>query len=196
MRRLHRPACPNPESLKTNYKHPENKEALLRASHGKCMYCESQVSHVYFGDIEHIRPKAADKYPELEFEWDNLGYCCARCNNVKNDQFDATCPLVDPYSEDPSTHLLAFGSTVRHRARSERGAITITTTGLNRAELIEKRAIRLSQLQNSLDACYRTTNATVQATLLAALDAEGAGDKEFSMFAAALIAANCPNAAN
>jgi uncharacterized protein (TIGR02646 family) len=190
MRRLYRPACPNPTALKTNYKHPDNKVALLSASHGKCMYCESQVSHVYYGDVEHIRPKAVGKYPELEFEWTNLGYCCARCNNAKNDQFDATCPIVDPYSEDPDNHLLAFGTTVRHKAGSERGAITIATTELNRAELIERRAIRLTQLQSALDACYRTSNEVVRATLLAALDEEGSADKEFSMFAAALIAAN------
>ena len=196
MRRLYRPACPNPEALKTNYKHPDNKEALLRASHGKCMYCESQVSHVYFGDVEHIRPKAADKYPELEFEWSNLGYCCARCNNAKKDQFDATCPMVDPYSEDPNAHLIAFGPSVWHKAGSERGAITIATADLNRPELIEKRAVRLSHLQNALDACYRTTNETIRATLLAALDAEGAVDKEFSMFATALIAANRESASN
>jgi len=192
MRRLHRPACPNPAALRTNYKHPDNKEALLRASHGKCMYCESQVSHVYFGDVEHIRPKAEGKYPELEFEWTNLGYCCARCNNEKKDQFDENCPIVDPYSEEPDTHLLAFGPVLRHRAGSERGAITIATTDLNRAELIERRAMRLSQLQNSLDACYRTANETVRATLLAALDEEGSASKEFSMFAVALIAANRP----
>lgn len=196
MRRLHRPVCPNPEALKSNYKHPDNKGALLRASHGKCMYCESQVSHVYFGDVEHIRPKAAGKYPELEFEWNNLGYCCARCNNAKRDQFDAACPLVDPYSEDPSIHLIAFGSSVRHKTGSERGANTIATIDLNRAELIEKRAIRLSQLQNALDACYRTVNGTVRATLLAALDEEGAADKEFSLFASALIAANRPTTTN
>lgn len=196
MRRLHRPACPNPDALTTNYKHSENKQALLNASHGKCMYCESQVSHVYFGDVEHIRPKAADKYPELEFEWDNLGYCCARCNNAKKDQYDPACPLVNPYTEDPSEHLLAFGTSVRHKAGSERGAITIATTDLNRAELIEKRAIRLSQLQNALDACYRTANASLRETLLASLDEEGAADKEFSMFAAALNAANRPTAGN
>lgn len=190
MRRLHRPPCPNPSALQTNYKHPENKEALLRASCGKCMYCESQVSHVYFGDVEHIRPKAVGKYPELEFVWTNLGFCCARCNNAKSDRFDATCPLVDPYSEDPDAHLLAFGSSVRHKAGSERGAITISTTDLNRAELIERRAMRLVQLQYALDACYRTANEVVRVTLLAALDEEGAADKEFSMFAAALIAAN------
>lgn len=196
MRQLYRPACPNPEALKTNYKHPDNKEALLMASFGKCMYCESQVSHVYFGDIEHIRPKAEGMYPELEFDWDNLGYCCARCNNAKKDRYDETCQIINPYSEDPNAHLIAFGTLVRHKAGSERGALTIATTNLNRAELIEKRAIRLSQLQHALDACYRTSNATVREALLAALNEEGAADKEFSMFAAALIAANRPNTTN
>lgn len=190
MRRLYRPTCPNPIALETNYKHPDNKDVLLRASHGKCMYCESQVAHIYYGDVEHIRPKAAGKYPHLEFEWTNLGYCCARCNNAKRDQFDETCPLVDPYSDDPAAHLLAFGTTVRHKAGSERGAITIATTDLNRTELVEKRTIRLTQLQNALDACYRTSNMTVRAILLTALKEEGAADKEFSMFAAALINAN------
>jgi hypothetical protein len=192
MRRLNRPACPNPTALLKNYKHSENKQALLQASHGKCMYCESKISHVYFGDVEHIRPKAKDKYPELEFEWTNLGYSCSRCNNAKKDQFDATFPIVDPYSEDPEAHLLAFGTLVIQKAGSERGAVTIITTDLNRAELIERRAMRLLQLRNALDACYRTKNKLVQATLLAALEEEGDIDKEFSMLAAALIAANRP----
>lgn len=190
MRRLHRPPCPNSKALRTDYKNAENKHALMLASHGKCMYCESQVSHVYFGDVEHIRPKATGKYPHLEFEWTNLGYCCARCNNAKKDKFDEACPLIDPYSEDPVEHLIAFGTTLRHRAGSERGALTIITTDLNRPELVERRAIRLKELQHAIDACYRTSNAAVRAALLTALADEGAIDKEFSMFAAALIAAN------
>lgn len=190
MRQLHRPVCPNPVALQTNYKHPENKEALVGASYGKCMYCESQVSHVYFGDIEHIRPKAQGKYPELEFTWSNLGYCCARCNNEKRDQFDDACPLIDPYSESPDVHLLAFGPVIRHKAGSERGAITINTLSLNRPELIERRGIRINALQNAIDACYRTASQAVRETLLGALAAEGSVDKEFSMVAAALISAN------
>lgn len=149
MRRLHRPACPNPNALQTNYKYPENKAALQAASHGKCMYCESQVAHISFGDVEHIRPKAAGKYPHLEFEWTNLGYCCTRCNNAKKDQFDEACPLVNPYMEDPSEHLIAFGAIVRHKAGSERGAITIKTVDLNRAELVERREVRISEMQKA-----------------------------------------------
>ena len=193
MRRLHRPPCPNPDALRTNYKHPDNKRALQDASHGKCMYCESQVSHVYFGDVEHIKPKAAGKHPELEFEWTNLGYCCARCNNTKNDQYDDDCPLVDPYSEDPGEHLIAFGTSVMHKQGSERGAITIRFTDLNRADLIERRAIMIKSLQDAVDACYRTKSLAVRDLLLKALLSQAAADKEFSMFAAAFLAAHIPS---
>lgn len=195
MRRLHRPPCPNATALQTNYKHPENKRALELASHGKCMYCESQVSNVYFGDVEHFRPKAAGKYPHLEFEWSNLGYCCARCNNAKQDKFDELFPLIDPYSEEPKDHLLAFGTLIRHKAGSERGALTITTVDLNRAELVERRAMKLKDLQNAIDACYRTRSVGVRQILLAALDSEANSNREFSMVAEALIIANRPIAA-
>lgn len=193
MRRLHRPPCPNPDALRTNYKHPDNKRALQDASHGKCMYCESQVSHVYFGDVEHIKPKAADKHPELEFEWTNLGYCCARCNNAKNDQYDDDCPLVDPYSEDPGEHLIAFGTSVMHKRGSERGEITIRFTNLNRADLIERRAIMIKSLQDAVDKCYRTKSLAVRDLLLQTLGSQAAADKEFSMFAAALLAVHIPS---
>lgn len=190
MRRLHRPECPNTTALRNNYKHPDNKLALQQASHGKCMYCESYISNVYFGDVEHIRPKAQGKYPELEFTWTNHGFCCARCNNAKSDEFEEDCPLIDPYSEDPNVHILAFGSILKHKRGSERGAITINTIDLNRVELVERRAIRINQLQNAIDACYRTSSAVVRDTLLIALNDESAADKEFSMVAAALIAVN------
>lgn len=190
MRRLFRPDCPNPEALRTNYKNPANKLALQECSHGKCMYCESRVHHIYFGDVEHIRPKAAGKYPELEFVWSNHGYCCSRCNNEKKDHFDENCPLIDPYSEDPNAHLLAFGPILRHKAGSERGALTIIKIGLNRPELIEQRSIRISELQSAIDACCRTSNEAVRDVLLTALVLEGGPDKEFSMVSAALMAAN------
>ena len=33
------------------------KEQILKETHGKCVYCESKISHVCPGDIEHILPK-------------------------------------------------------------------------------------------------------------------------------------------
>jgi uncharacterized protein (TIGR02646 family) len=95
MRKIQHPTCPSPSKLAGNYKFPENKEALISASHSKCAYCESKVDHVYPGDVEHLKPKSI--FPELEFSWPNLGYVCSVCNNSKNDFYSTTTPLIDPY---------------------------------------------------------------------------------------------------
>jgi hypothetical protein len=34
------------------------KNALLKAQHGKCCFCESKVTHISYRDVEHYRPKA------------------------------------------------------------------------------------------------------------------------------------------
>lgn len=190
MRQITRPDCPNPSALKTNYKHPDNKKALEKASHGKCMYCEAQVTHVYYGDVEHIKPKAIHRFPELKFEWTNLGFCCAHCNNAKNDDFEEDCPIIDPYSEEPGDHLFAFGSLIYAKKGSERGDLTIRTVDLNRIGLLEKREIRIEAVQNAVNSCYRTTDPKLRSMLLKSLVAEGHPDKEFSVIAESFLAAH------
>lgn len=190
MRKITRPECPNSEALKSNYKHPENKKSLEDASHGKCMYCEAKVTHVYFGDVEHIKPKAAHKYPELKFDWSNLGFCCARCNNSKSDDYEDDCPIINPYDEDPDENLIAFGSLLYPKKGSERGDLTIRTVDLNRVDLVEKRALRLMEVQDSINSCFRTSNEALRKILLRSLSNEGDSSREFSFFAAALITAN------
>ena len=54
----------------------------------------------------------------------------------------------------------------------------------------EALALRINELRNAIDACYRTSSNAVREMLLSALNQESEADKEFSMFAAALIAAN------
>lgn len=81
---------------------------LEKVFHGKCAYCEVQVTAASFGDAEHYRPKgnvtAHDGtakrqailstgdphvgYPWLAYDWRNLVPACTRCNNVKSDQFE------------------------------------------------------------------------------------------------------------
>ncbi len=184
MIKIERPACPNAAALATNYKHPQNKEALKAASHNKCMYCESHVSHIDFGDVEHIRPK--DRFPALEFSWDNLGYACSKCNNEKRNKFFDQTPFIDPYSENPREHIYAFGAMLRPKKGSERGEITIKEIGLNRADLLEKRDERIKTLEQAINACHRTQNQHLREAAMAALKAEIAEDQEYSMVARAL----------
>ena len=84
------------------------------------MYCESKITHIDFGDVEHIKPKSPSKFPELEFEWENLGIACGKCNLAKHDKYFVETPFIDPYLEEPSDHLAAVGTLLLHRGGSER----------------------------------------------------------------------------
>lgn len=185
MRKLQRPTCPNPSALKTDYKHPENKKVLIGASFGKCVYCESIVTHVYYGDVEHIRPKS--KYPQLEFDWSNLGFVCAKCNGAKSDKFNEDTPYINPYEEDPEEHLLAFGAQLMQKGGSERGELTIKDICLNRLALVEKRQTRIEDIEKAINACMRTANTSLKNTALKALKSEADIDKEYSLFIKTLL---------
>ena len=191
MIKLIRPPCPYPAALdRSDYKHATNKNALKEASADKCMYCESKISHIDFAHIEHIRPKAEGKFPELEFVWDNLGYACPKCNNIKSDKFQNDLPYIDPYLENPSNHFFAAGSWLFVKNGCERSDITIRDIGLNRAELLEKRLEKITEIQKAITACFRTTNITLRTMALDELRRESEPDKEYSFFVEALIAAH------
>lgn len=191
MIRLIRPACANPSALTNkNYKHPENKTVLKNAGHDKCMYCECKISHIDFAHIEHIKPKAEGKYPQLTYVWDNLGYACPKCNNAKSDKYFEETPYLNPYIEDPEQHLMAFGAYLFSRNGSERGELTIKDIELNRPDLIEKRQLRLTELKHSIDACYKTTSKVLRDAALIELQKETEADKELSLFSKTFLQTN------
>ena len=186
MIKLERPGCPNPSVLAAgNYKHPDNKEALKKSAYDKCMYCESKISHIDFAHVEHIKPK--DKFKNLEFDWNNLGYACPKCNNEKSNKYCNDTPFLNPYAEDPQEHLYAFGAMLWPKKGSERGGITIKEIDLNRPGLLEKRSERLDTLQKAIDACYRTQNQQLRNDSLKSLQAEAENNREYSIFAKAML---------
>ncbi len=186
MIKLNRPACPNPEALKNNYKHPDNKDALKNASFDKCIYCESKVSHVYYGDVEHIKPK--DSYPDLEFVWENLGYVCAKCNGTKSNKYDEDCPFIDPYKEDPSEFLVYLGPCIWQLNGNERGEYTIKEIGLDtRADLFERRLDRIKEIGILIDKIKRTSNQKLKTMAIEELRQESMPNKPYSMLVRACI---------
>lgn len=180
MRQIKRPSCPDPKALTSNYKYPDNKKVLAGASFGKCMYCESKVTHVYFGDIDHIKPKT--KYPSLKFEWTNLGFICAKCNSAKGDKYDNATPYINPYEEDPENFVLALGAFLKNKKGNERGELTIKDIKLNRPELLEKRQTIIESIEKAINACMRTKNENLKKAALEALIPECNKDKEYSLF--------------
>jgi len=68
------------------------KDSLESLYYKKCAYCEQKVirnSEEQTDDkstVEHYRPKS--KYYWLAYSWDNLLWCCHRCNQNKSNNFE------------------------------------------------------------------------------------------------------------
>ena len=152
------------------------KNALKKIQHDKCAFCESKVSHIAWGDVEHFRPKAGYRqdpddplirpgYYWLAYQWSNLLFCCQLCNQrFKGNQFpllDATRrakshhddinneqPLfVHPAMEDPSLFLEFRAEYLLASGGNMRGKATIEALGLNREELVEAHRDFLAQIK-------------------------------------------------
>jgi uncharacterized protein (TIGR02646 family) len=165
------------------YAHESVKQALRRAQHDKCAFCESKFAHIAYGDVEHFRPKAGWRQEEgeplgtpgyywLAYEWTNLFLSCTLCNQrFKRNLFPLRTPtrrarshqdevtaedplLLDPAMDDPEA-LLSFREEVPYAVRGNaRARATVRLLGLQREELAEQRRGRLD-LVKALQALIR-----------------------------------------
>jgi len=71
------------------------KDQLLMETHNKCAYCESDITTVSYGDVEHYRPKSV--YWWLAYVYDNYLASCAICNQrFKGAKFEFLGPAIPP----------------------------------------------------------------------------------------------------
>lgn len=170
-----------PYSVKYRYRNPEIKEQIVKETHNKCAYCESKLSHVCPGDVEHILPKAKDARPDLYVEWTNLTLSCEECNRTrKKDYYNPDDPLLNPYVDNPEEHLLAEGPLIIHRPNDRKGEITEKVLEINRTELLERRIDRIKNLVNLADKWKAETNVTLKKIFEKELKKEADPDKEYS----------------
>ncbi|MEG1401002.1 hypothetical protein [Bacteroides sp.] len=154
------------------YGHKDVKDALKIIQKDTCCFCESKVTPVGYGDIEHFRPKGAFQrakgeslhkpgYFWLAYDWSNLLFACQVCNSsYKKNLF----PLVDetkrahghafsisheepiiinPSMEEPSLHI-DFYQEIPY-GKTPRGKETIQLIGLDRDQgLNENRLEKLT----------------------------------------------------
>jgi len=143
----------NGKKPSAKYNKPTIKQGVMDESHDKCVFCESQVSHVYYGDIEHFRPKS--KYCRYAHTWSNLLYACNKCNNAKKAQFPKQDPIVKPTKENPEKFFeydaLPGGNLVRLVPLNERAENSINIMTLNRDELNERRGERWFELESTVE---------------------------------------------
>lgn len=161
------------------YRDPSIKAAVKRDSHEKCIYCESYVTQVHPGEIEHILP--VSKRRALAVDWDNLAFVCTECNREKGDYLETELPLLNPFVDEPSEHLAFYGPLVHHKTGSSRGEITVQQLKLSkRNSLLERRKERIEQLQIMLDRIAQTPEGPLRTTLEGVLDDELAADKVYA----------------
>lgn len=171
---------PIPTSLYKKYSHDEVKDALRSECNSKCMYCESKVEHITDLHIEHIKPKAKDQYPELTYQYDNLGLACPLCNRNKRDIYDPDVPFINPYIDEPDDHFNAYGAFVWAKSGDERAKLTELQIDLNRSELIEARGERLKTIRALVDDYHNQRNPTIKAAIKKEILKEVDKDKIYS----------------
>jgi uncharacterized protein (TIGR02646 family) len=150
------------------------KQTLKDMQHSKCCFCESKITHVAYGDVEHFRPKKAvwedgrlrrPGYYWLAYAWENLLLSCEICNQRhKHNKFPiqgerATRPeddlnqeqplFINPAGPDDPETLITFTSLGQAVAvdGNERGKTTIEELGLYRDDLEERRREHLQDIQ-------------------------------------------------
>jgi len=155
------------------YGHASVKEALIKAQHGKCCFCEAKVGGD--GDVEHFRPKAAScqgkrqkivkpGYYWLTYEWSNLLLSCSTCNQrYKKNYFPLAHPttrarshrdniageeplLINPTEQDPEQYI-SFRQEIPYSINDNpQGKLTIEILRLDREPLNEARRSHLRHI--------------------------------------------------
>lgn len=170
-----RAAGPVQDTIRYRYRHQEIKGALHAEAHSKCVYCETKVA---VGETDHINP--VTECPEQIVAWVNLCLACKECNTNKGAYYSAAEPLINPFTEDPSMHLLFFGPLVLGKAGDGKGFRTVARIKLSRTELLQRRVQRVERLQPLANQWLAQPDGPTKELLRLALLAECADSAEYA----------------
>lgn len=161
----------------SRYRHAGIRKSLSGETLYKCAYCESRVEDVAPIHVEHILPKSCR--PELVVAWENLTVACPNCNQYKGSYYSPEQPLLNPYRDEPSEHLVFAGSLLFAAGGSELGERTINRLQLSRTPLNQSREDRLKALARLFQSWFRAGDEDKQ--MYADLLVEEVGpDREYS----------------
>jgi 5-methylcytosine-specific restriction endonuclease McrA len=151
---------------------------LLAETHDKCAYCESKITHIDYGDIEHIVPKAVR--PDLAVALTNLTVACGVCNTNKSDYYSAKAPLVDPHVDDCRKEIVFFGWGIAQAFCGPRGQHTLRELDLNRQPLSDRREKHFNSLGERISSWQKELDPDVRYALLLTIWEHAEPDAEYS----------------
>lgn len=113
------------------------KQSLLSLSYNKCAYCECDLKEESkYMEVEHFEDK--ERYPDKVLDWDNLLPSCKRCNGSKSTHDVIIEPIINPFKDEPSTHI--YFRLYRMKEKDNKGRQTIDVVDLNNYErAVQKR---------------------------------------------------------
>ena len=218
MIKLTRPSKPqelikNEETLRARYnknkkscvwKEKYIKEALLKMSHGKCVYCETKLNECdSYMEVDHFHCKSL--YPKLVVDWDNLLPACRRCNLAKSDHNVQEEPIINPVDVDPKEYLVFSWYQYYPRNRDVLGENTIDVLDLNDTDKLGVPRLRIgSEICKNLEDCREQMEKLISAGYSSTKDErnikrkfeailkEAIPEKEFSALVATVIF-DCPD---
>jgi hypothetical protein len=170
------------EAVRYRYRHADIKAALRRDSHNKCIYCESDIG---FGQIDHIHP--VSKCSDEILSWANLALVCTECNTYKKDYFAPAEPLINPFTDEPTEHLLFLGPLVFAIPGDAMGFRTQEQLQLNRADLMQKRTKRLERISPLIEQWKSHPPGTTKDLLKRAIFDEAADEMDYAAAVRACI---------
>ena len=109
---------------------------LMAMTAEHCSFCDGFPIETTGDSIEHFIPKT--KAPKLAYQWENLFYCCLKCQGSKQEQFDdkllrpdiAGYSFVYYFQYDTKTGKI-IPNADREESVQQRAAKTIELYGLN-----------------------------------------------------------------
>lgn len=169
------------KNFNRRFKERDTKVYLKRIYNKKCAFCEQRVYECKdnklkddSSTIEHYRPKGI--YYWLAYSWDNLLWCCYRCNQNKSNKFsieNIQVEYAESFLDDIHNSASLYNTTEEPKfihpefenARGlcqfdDNGVIdsndmrvkyTITECGIDRYDLNEKRKKILDELRNKIN---------------------------------------------
>lgn len=145
-------------AIENRYNKTQVKDNLKVMFNHKCAFCESKITHVDYGQIEHFKPKSL--YPDLCFEWNNFLLSCSICNGKgnKGDKFPLAHeggPFINPTEENPDDFFRFEYDTVLKKfvvfPKNDRAKKMLEIIKLNREELANERTRELSKIVSTIN---------------------------------------------
>jgi len=184
---------PNNLTKKTRYRHPEIKQALIKETGSKCVYCESKIGHNTPGDVEHKTPSS--KVPTLHYSWENMTIACSECNRRKNDYYSHADGFVDPYVDLVEEMFEHHGPIVLSKTGCKRAEIAVRQLELSssaRFHLVSKKIEKIEQVCHVLERIKHEGNAILKDLLIISLKEMANSTTEFSAMVLTVLEHKAP----